>query len=282
MTKKRYIDDGGGLGRLEALFARTTSTDRVEGALAYGRYHRVLKAFAGYYGFGIVPTVEAFAATSPNNDYHGNLRSMASVLHAVNQGLGPRDFTVSCYKACAERAYGYATGETSFLDTVKGEKITVFRHNLLYPETSKRATVDGHMFAAWAGDYTMTMKQAALTFSGSKKWYIAVERDIVRLAKKHGLLPHQMQAILWIARKRIQDNKYSTQMHMDHGKQDLSRILCRPEDYLPYPTRQAPPTVLGKDTARHSSQCGTARGDAGPLNPPSLWGPARYHNEEPL
>jgi len=185
-----------------------------------------------------VPTVEVFAATSPNNDYHGNLRSMASVLDAVRKGIPPERVTVTCYNSCATRAYVYATGEVSFLDTVGGEKITAFRHNLLYPRTSRRVTVDGHMFAAWKGDTSMTMKEAALEFGRSKKHYVAVEQDIVKLARRHKMLPHQMQAILWITRKRVNAIRYSTQLHMDHGKADVSRILCKPEHYPPFPPKE--------------------------------------------
>lgn len=225
----------GSTGHLDALWQQTTKTDRLEGLLAYRRYHRVLRTFAEHYGFGIVPTVEVFAAVSPNNDYHGNLRSLASVLDAVNRGLGPDgNYTVSTYKSCARRAYTYATGEVSFLDTVRGEKIRAFRHNLLYPRTSKQVTVDGHMYAAWLGDSDMTMKEAALAFGRSTVRYQRVADAITRLARRYRMLPHQMQATLWIARKRISSNRYTVQQHMDHGKHDLSRILCRPEDYPPY------------------------------------------------
>ena len=124
------------IDNLIALYAQSTDTDKLEGMLAYRRYHRVMRAFAKFYGFGIVPTVEAFAATSPNNDYHGNLRSMAAVLWAVKMRKPPSSMTTTCYNACAIRAYSYVAGDVSFLETVKGEKITVFRHNLLYPRTS--------------------------------------------------------------------------------------------------------------------------------------------------
>lgn len=220
------------------MWDQTTPTDRVEGGLAYRRYNLTLRRFAKFYGFGIVPTVEAFAATSPNNDYHGNLRSMAAVLYAVREGIPIDDVTVSCYNACAKRAYGYVTGEVSFLDTVRGLKITAFRHNLLYPRTSNMVTVDGHMFGLWYGEENMTMKQAALLVGRSPKMYAAVSKDITTFARRMKLLPCQMQAILWIAKKRVTANKYSVQMHMDHGKHDVSRILCQPADYLPYNVRK--------------------------------------------
>lgn len=216
------------------LYEAANEDDIREGKLAYFRYNDVLRSFADFYGFGIVPTVEAFAALSPNSDYHGNLRSLASVLSGVRDGVEVGKITVSTYNACAERAYGYVSGETSFLDTVKGRKITAFRHNLLYPETSKEVTVDGHMFAAFKGDPNMTMKEAAYEFGRSSKAYLGVAKAIKTMALKRGLLPHQIQAILWITRKRSAGNKYDTQLHFDHGVDDVSRIVCDPKDYPPY------------------------------------------------
>ena len=226
------------LANFSSLWDRASAHDLREGMLAYFRYRETLQTFADFYGFGLVPTVEVFAATSPNNDYHGNLRSTASVLHAVKHGIPPALVVVSCYQSCANRAYGYASGRVSFQDTVGGLKIRAFRHNLLYPDTSREVTVDGHMFAAWVGDDSMTMKQAALLVGRSKDTYAEVAEDIRKLARKHGLIPHQVQSTLWIARKRLLGIKYNTQMHFDHGSEDLSRIRCNPKDYLPFPLRE--------------------------------------------
>lgn len=222
-----------GLKNLEALFDQSDHGDRFEGRLAYRRYRRVLRRFADFYGFGLVPTVEAFAALSPNNDYHGNLRSLASVLDGIRRGAALEDITVSTYRSCAKRAWKYATGEVSFLDTVGGRKITAFRHNLLYPRSSTAVTVDGHMFAAWAGE-ALTMKEAALRFGRSDAAYDEVSDGITRLARRNGYLPCEMQATLWITRKRVTANRYTCQLHFDHGMLDLSRVICRPEDYPPY------------------------------------------------
>lgn len=219
-----------GYENLYGLLERATPEDITEGSLAYERYHTTLQRFARYYGFGIVPTTEAFAALSPNNDYHGNLRSLAGVLDHVRHGRDGKP-RVSTYGACAERAISYVRGDVSFVDTVKGQKITAFRHNLLYPATSKEVTVDGHMYLAWSAK-TGTMKDAAAGISS--KLYAQIARDVAHLAKTRKMLPHQMQAVLWITRKRSLDIKMPKQPSLFNGFDDLGLADVRPEDYLPY------------------------------------------------
>lgn len=75
---------------LSALLAQADSTDRKDGARAYAAYRTVLQRFADHYGAPLDRTVAAFAALSPNNDYHGNLRSLSSVLRAHRDGAPKR------------------------------------------------------------------------------------------------------------------------------------------------------------------------------------------------
>ena len=131
-------------------------TDIQMGCKAYPVYHHTLRAMARHYGTGFVPTVEAFVALSPNNDYHGNLRSLASILEALQVGLTFDHCQITTYRGCGVRAWGYLVGEVSFLDTVKGRKITSFRDNILYLRDSRKVTVDGHMISLAHGrDMTM-------------------------------------------------------------------------------------------------------------------------------
>lgn len=138
--------------------------------------------------------------------------------------------TVSTYRACAVRAWGYASGEVSFPDTVRGPKITAFRHNLLYPESSQRVTVDGHMIALWAGR-DMTMKEAAKEMTPTV--YRAIEKDVARIARAEGLSCPAVQASLWVYRKRTRGILFSTQRELFSGAGRWDEP-CRPEDYPPF------------------------------------------------
>lgn len=219
---------------LQAAWDQVTEVDIELGHDAYHVYHRTLRSWAAYYGFGFVQTVEAFVALSPNNDYHGNLRSLSSCMAGLRGGYDAESIVVSTYKACRDRALGYLTGEVSFLDTVGGEKITSFRHNILYPDDSKRATIDGHLIAILTGHPKITMKEATFLLR-DYGGYKPLERALVLFARRIGRPASSTQAILWTWRKRQQGIKFSTQLSLLPGEEKTpwSRPLT-PEEQPPY------------------------------------------------
>lgn len=228
------LDEDRGSNNLHRLWRQRDDTDHQEGLVAYIRYRGVMETFARYYGFSVEDTTSAFVALSPNNDYHGNLRSLASVLCGVKHGWHPEAMTVSTYKACRNRAVSYLTGEADFLSTVKGPKIRAFRDNILNPLTSDEVTVDGHMVGAWYGE-SMTMKEAAALLK-SKAHYDTIARGIAALARQYEIRPCAAQAILWLTRKRILNVKYDAQLSLFQDRNDIWKTVCRPEDFPPYKT----------------------------------------------
>lgn len=218
--------------RLQLATDELTDWDITEGKLAYIRYNYVMEAIADKYSIGIVPTVEAFAALSPNNDYKGNLRSLVTLLEYVTTDRP--DWTVSTYRACGERALSYLYGAVSFVDTVKGLKTRAFRNNLLYPMWSKDVTVDGHIaiIAKDLGDKA-TMKDALLSNSEYRNAEEAIQKICMNDPRFD--LPHQLQAALWLFRKRSLAIKMSTQ---EDFFRDASETQIAVEDILPFTQKE--------------------------------------------
>lgn len=222
----------------DAQISRNISSywDRVEpddldaGREAYPAYLEMMRRISTHYGTGLVPTTEAFVALSPNSDYYGNLRSLVSVIVGLKTG---EPFTISTYKACGVRALSYLDGSVSFLDTVKGKKISAFRHNILYQRKSGKFVLDGHMIAVAAGR-PMTMKEGN-----------AVVRDLgydrlaglyIRFARRLQMPVHEMQATLWHCRKRTENIKFSAQRDM---WRDDNHLYYEISEIPPYPHRVA-------------------------------------------
>lgn len=184
--------------------------DLRDGMGAYCCYRKQMVAYADHYGVALSAVTSAFVALSPNSDYIGNLRSLTSVLDGIRDGLPVDAITVSTYKACRDRAHSYLTGKADFLKTVRGPKIRAFRDNILRPRSSRLVTVDGHMVAAYYGDPSMTMKEAAYQMR-NRAQYAMIAAAITDLADAHGMAPCQMQAVLWHTRKRVFDIKFDRQ-----------------------------------------------------------------------
>lgn len=221
---------------LKSMWDQRDETDHNEGLVAYERYNRVMGWFAVHYGYPVGEVTSAFVALSPNSDYHGNLRSLASVLDGYRKGVPLDRITVSTYNACRDRAYSYMGGVIDFHVAVKGLKIRSFRDNIVRHDRSPLVTVDGHMILAWHG-VEGTMKDAAKLMKRPAE-YRRIAADIVDLAVAEDLAPCQAQAILWLTRKRVMAVKYDAQLSFFRASDDAHKTLCRPEDYLPYPMKQ--------------------------------------------
>lgn len=219
--------------RLEAMWARADRVDIDEGRLAYFRYHQVMRGIADLYDADLPRVVAAFCSLSPNSDYLGNLRSTVSVLEGMRRGIPDDEIIVATYNHCKTRAIAYLRGERMFLGETKGLKITNFYHNVLSPHDNKWVTIDGHMVAIARGQ-NLTMKEAIL--KGSRE-YREIAHHVKAMAFDTFLLPHQLQAVLWFARKRIFNVKYDPQGSLFHGSTDQWRTLVDVAELKPYPIR---------------------------------------------
>lgn len=225
------------------LYMQADALDHADGRTAYIKYHDLLLRLSIHYGFEFEPTVAAFAALSPNNDYLGNLRSLVSLLccrtsisaTSLFTRTGMERATVSTYKACAKRAISYLLDGVSFTETVKGQKITAFYHNILDPTCSRHVTIDGHMIGAYLAQ-PLTMKEAQKWMTRTR--YIEVARAVQALARQADMLPHQMQAILWMTRKRVLGVKYTPQFDLFNAQGEGQPITFSVETIKPYPEQR--------------------------------------------
>lgn len=221
------------IDNLRALYRAADLDDVREGRLAYQRYHETMAAFASYYGMPLNRVIAAFCALSPNSDYMGNLRSLASVLQGWKIGDRVDNVTVSTYKHCRNRAWAYVSGAAEFVTKDRGPKILAFYHNILAPEDDRFVTVDGHMVAAHAGQ-RMTMKEAHI----GRATYRAIAGDVRSLAFNLFMVPCELQATLWFARKRLANVKYDPQMDLFGAPGDKWRTLNSPEVIQPYTRKE--------------------------------------------
>jgi hypothetical protein len=237
MKRKR-----GSVANVIKILNRADETDISEGRVSYFRYNEVLRNLAEHYGAPFPETIAVFAALSPNNDYQGNLRSAASVLAGYKSGVDPERVRVSTYNHCRDRAFEYLTGARPFLSPERGPKIRSFYLNILNPIDPEPVTIDGHAVNVWAAN-RQPLKQVVGGWN-----YGRVAGDYRAAAKRVGLLPNQVQAIVWFAWKRIHKIHYpGRQLHLFDDNSDLWKTLADPTTIEPFElfgTNQ--PTTLKK------------------------------------
>lgn len=218
----------GSAENLRRMFEQADAVDYSEGMNAYGRYNLLMNEIAAEWRHLVERVVAAFCALSPNNDYHGNLRSLVSVLHGLKEGWPHFEIVVSSYKHARDRAIDYLNG-ASFDTPERGLKILNFYHNILDPTSEEWVTIDGHIAAAWRGT-DGTMRDEKLT----RKEYKVAAEIIWALASDAGILPCQYQAITWFARKRVLKIRYNGQLDMFAPRDDIWRVMRDVKSIKPY------------------------------------------------
>lgn len=225
-----------GLTNLTKWYGLVTNQDRAEGVQAYMRYHSIMWSLSEEYDVHIERVCAAFVSLSPNSDYMSNLRSLVSVLDGMREGRDITEVQVATYRHCLERAWAYANGHRLFELETKGPKVMSFYHNILDPQDRAWVTVDGHMYALWL-DKRLTMKEAAFS---SKKTYAEIRDTVIAMADLLGVVPCQLQATLWFARKRILGVKSkANQSDLFRSPDDAHGSALKVSEIKPYPRRTA-------------------------------------------
>jgi len=223
---------------LQAYYRQADEVDLREGLQAYKLYNKTMHAFAEHYGHPLDRVCAVFCALSPNNDYRGNLRSLASVLDGYNRGVPVEQVTISTYEHCRDRAWLYLDGQKDYVESVTGPKILSFYQNILDPEDPEPVTIDGHMVCCWY-DKDVPMKDALFLLRGGEG-YNAIASGCRKMAGDLGLVPNQLQAILWFTRKRIKNIRAELQYDLWSDPDDVWGTFWPPEKAPPFPTYQGP------------------------------------------
>lgn len=224
--------ENGSIDNLRNLYKQADDIDIVEGKLAYTRYNKLMQIIATKYSVSLDKVIAAFCAMSPNNDYKGNIRSLITVLNYLNKGISSDLINISTYNHCKNRAIKYIIDESNFLETVKGPKIRSFYYNILNPNDINYVTIDGHMVAAYVNK-NLTMHEALI----KPKEYPLFVSAFKQFSDEIGLIPNQLQAILWFTRKRIFNILSNNQFDLFKYNEDLWEIMIDLDNIKPYPLK---------------------------------------------
>lgn len=196
---------------LELIFNQATEADLAVGMDSWFHYNRLMATIGERTGFGVATVTGVFASLSPNNDYMGNLRDAVRLLKAKREGLRVDQVRVSTYNPNKVKAWAIASGENP-LKFLIAPKTRNFYSSIVDPHDRSFVTVDGHIFNIYAG------RRVALTEVKEHHLdYDEVALAISEMADDLGLIPNQVQGVLWYTWKRIHRIKWDAQLELIPG-----------------------------------------------------------------
>lgn len=141
------------------------------------------------------------SALSPNNKWERNVINAEDLCTAFINGQDMDSIKVSTYHKMKEKAWSILQSMPSYDETIEilnGKKIVSFFRNISGDETD--ITIDGHARNIYYND-----KQGLTTPNTNikKNEYKDIQKAYLRASKKLGIKAYELQAITWVAWRRI-------------------------------------------------------------------------------
>lgn len=144
--------------------------------------------------------VGVVAALSPNNKWDRNITNADDLIGAFMRGDHIESVKVSTYHTMRAKAWGILEAMPDYSETktiLNGQKIVCFYENIMGEDT---CTIDGHARNIAYGERVGLTDDK--TNIGKKEY--AMLQDLYRhAAKQCGIKAYEMQAITWVAWRRI-------------------------------------------------------------------------------
>jgi len=177
--------------RLVRLFREATQEQQVLGLSWYSAAHNLLEVLALNTGVNIRTVCGICAALSPGSEWNRNIRDTQTFLENQNALVGVYG------RGNRIKAQRILDGEDP-LDVLgtnpRFPKTRSFFLNIAYPAQDLAITIDRHIKCA-AYNITEDRDKNSIV---SVKERIVIEESIRAIAKHYGLLPHQVQAVIWL------------------------------------------------------------------------------------
>jgi len=141
------------------------------------------------------------SALSPNNKWERNIVNAEDLCNAFINGQDMDSIKVSTYHKMKQKAWHILETMPSYDETItilNGKKIVSFFRNISGDETD--ITIDGHARNIYYND-----RQGLTTPNTNirKLEYLDIQKAYLRASKKLGVKAYELQAITWVAWRRI-------------------------------------------------------------------------------
>ena len=184
-----------------ATYKLATPSEIKEGIAWYLNATTDCKNIAIKYELPIHIVIGVVSALSPNNKWTRNITNADDLCKAFIDGQDMDSIKVSTYHKMKQKAWSILEQMPSYDETIKilnGKKIVSFFRNISGDETD--ITIDGHARNIYYND-----RQGLTTPNTNirKLEYLDIQKAYLRASKKLGIKAYELQAITWVAWRRI-------------------------------------------------------------------------------
>ena len=187
---------------IQALLDLATVGEQADGQLWYRRANTAAVRLADQYEVTIPVAAGVIAALSPRNKWERNLIDAENLIAAfVAAGKEGAEAVKVCTfgknkaKALAILAYGFEHTD-QVKDVLSGPKLVEFFSCIMGEDD---VCIDGHAYSIWFGDRVTLAKVPSI----GKKLRAQIKADYIAVADKNNLKPFEVQAITWVAHRRL-------------------------------------------------------------------------------
>lgn len=188
--------------RIQATLDLATAADHIEGLNWYPTCRDAAYLIAQEYEIKVEKVIAVISALSPRNNYKRNLVDAESIVEAYlaggkEQALEQKVCTFNSNKRKSV-AILESTSELfeDYLDILSGPKLREFARCI---NGIDDCTIDGHAYSIWTGHRIPLADVPRI----GVKLRAEIKKDYAAVAKRKGLKTSELQAITWVAYRRI-------------------------------------------------------------------------------
>ena len=186
---------------IQAILDLASAGEQSEGLTWYQRANVAAVRLADQYEISIETAAGVIAALSPRNKWSRNLVDAENLI-AAYVAAGPEaceEIKVCTFGANKKKAVDiliWSAGEEVAKEILSGPKLIEFYSCIIGQDD---VCIDGHAYSIWFGDRVTLAKVPSI----GKKLREEIKKDYPAVAKKNNLKGYEVQAITWVAHRRI-------------------------------------------------------------------------------
>ena len=190
------------VNNIKAVYLLATTQEKIDGAKWYSSANEIAMNLAVEYGLTLQTTAGVIAALSPRNKWSRNVIDAENLIETfVRDPESAVNIKVCTFNKNKEKALNILKADQDFYtenvrDILKGPKLIEFFNCILGVED---VCIDGHAYCIFNGSRTSLKDVPSIGVKLRKE----IKSDFKKAAAKFKITPAEMQAITWVAWRRI-------------------------------------------------------------------------------